>query len=92
MEEKKTYDFKGTVTISTEEYRDLIQDCVTFKREFEDYRSKWWEEQRKVNDLEKKQKELTAELDRLRAFIDSKKDILLAFKLYSAGIEEATDA
>lgn len=92
MEENKTYDFKGTVTISTEEYRDLIQDCVTYKREFENSRSNLWREQQKVNDLEKKLKELTAELDRIRAFIDSKKDILLAFKLYCAGIEEDTDA
>ena len=88
MDENKTYEFEGTVTIGTHEYRDLIKDCITYKNESDNYRSKYWEEQSKVKALEAKLAEANAELDRCRAFIESKKETRIAFKLFVAGIEE----
>lgn len=92
MDEKKTYDFKGTVTISTDEYRDLITDCTTYKASSDDYRSKYWGEQTKVKNLEDKLKAVEAETERLRAFIEAKKETRLAFKLFVAGVEDEADA
>ena len=92
MEVKKTYDFKGTVTISTEEYRDLITDCATYKASSDDYRNKYWTEQNKVKSLDSSLNAVKAELENLRAFIESKKETRLAFKLFVAGVEEEDDA
>ncbi|MBQ8616346.1 MAG: hypothetical protein IJ418_02420 [Clostridia bacterium] len=92
MDEKKTYDFKGTVTISTDEYRDLITDCATYKAGCDDYRSKYWNEQNKVKVLESNLAAVKAEAENLRAFIEAKKETRLAFKLFVAGVEEGDDA
>lgn len=92
MDEKKTYEFKGTVTISTDEYRDLITDCATYKASSDDYRSKYWNEQNKVKDLETNLAAVKAEAESLRTFIEAKKETRLAFKLFVAGVEEEDDA
>lgn len=92
MDEKKTYGFKGTVTIGTDEYRDLITDCATFKSSMEDYRSKFWAEQTKAKKLEEELAVAKANAEHLRAFIESKKETRLAFKLFVAGVEEDDDA
>lgn len=92
MDDKKTYDFKGTVTISTEEYRDLIADGAAAKHDADDYRSKYWQEQNKVRELERKCATLESEIAQLRSFIESKKENRLAFKLFVAGVEEGDDA
>ena len=44
-DERKTYDVKGTVTISTEEYRDLIEAVKDAEKAFDEYRTKYWHEQ-----------------------------------------------
>lgn len=92
MDEKKTYEIKGTVTIGTDEYRDLITDCATYKASMEDYRSKFWNEQTKTKKLEEQFAAAKAEAEHLRAFIESKKETRLAFRLFSAGVEEDDDA
>ena len=53
MEEKK-YEINGTVTISTEEYRDLITEKFEAKKDMEDYRSRYWSEQNKTKELTSK--------------------------------------
>lgn len=92
MEEKKTYEFKGTVTISTDEYRDLITDCATYKASTDEYRSKYWELQNKVKTLESNLAAAQVEAEKLRSFIEAKKETRLAFKLFVAGVEEDDDA
>lgn len=53
-EEKKTYDFTGTVTISTEEYRELIERAIRSEIEARDQSTKWYEEYKRVAELQKK--------------------------------------
>lgn len=52
--EEKQYEYKGTVTISTEEYRDLVKGVFEAEKDAESYRSRYWEEQSKSRELEKK--------------------------------------
>lgn len=85
---KKVYDFKGTVTISTDEYRDLISDVTAFKYEASDYRSKYWTEQNKFNEAEKKAKALEAELESLRLYVNAKEETRLAYRLFLVEMKE----
>ena len=87
MEEKK-YPVIGTVTISVEEYRDLITDVTAFKRDLDDYRSKYWCEQNKNKSLETSISAIKDDLQLARKFIDSKKEYRLAFKMFAAGVED----
>ena len=68
-EDEKKYPVQGTVTISTEEYKDLVKTVMDKERESNNYRDKYWTEQSKVNDLEKRLNELRAEADIMQAFI-----------------------
>jgi hypothetical protein len=92
MDEKRTYDYKGTVTISTEEYRDLIEDCAELKAKFEDYRSKFWAEQNKVTSLQTELNLAKIELEDLTRWKNSKEELRLAFKLFLVEEKEAKDA
>ncbi len=89
MDEKKTYDFKGTVTISTEEYRDLIEKCAELKADYSKRNSDYYEEYRKRQDLEKQLKEMQEELINLRRYVNAKEETRLAFKLFLVEEKEA---
>lgn len=54
MEDKKVYSIVGKVEIGTDEYRDLIEDKARAERSSDDYMHKYWSEQDKVRNLEKK--------------------------------------
>lgn len=92
MNEKKNYDFNGTVTISSEEYRDLVTAAVKNERDADDYRSRSWSAENKVKSLEAALKEIKSDLELRTAFIESKKEFRLAFKMFTAGVEEEDDA
>ena len=83
MEEKKTYDHTYQVTISTEEYRELIDERATFRCEAENYRADYYKalNEIKLKDLEIES--LKAKLDRLDSLTDE-----LIDEIY----EEAPDA
>ena len=68
-EEKKVYSIVGKVEIGTDEYRDLIEGKVSAERELSEYRSKYWAEQGKVSELEKKLKKLQSDYDKVSEFI-----------------------
>ena len=68
MDENKKYPIEGTVTISTEEYRDLLKDSVSNEKEASEYRSKYWNEQNKTSKLEKS-------LAELKEFLQSDEDM-----------------
>lgn len=51
--EKKTYDFTGTATISTEEYRDLIERAINAENEVKRQNDKWYEEYKIAEALRK---------------------------------------
>ena len=52
MEDKKTYP-ASNVTISTEEYRDLIEAAAINRASSDSYRDRYWTEQSKVSNLQK---------------------------------------
>ena len=54
MEEKKEYSVIGTVTIGTDEYRDLIEQKIEAEKSTDYYRNKYWEEQKRASELTNK--------------------------------------
>ena len=92
MDEKKTYPVTGTVTISTEEYRDLICGIYEAKAEAERKSSKWYDEYNRAKKLESELVCLKEERDSLAKFVESKNDLKLAYKLFCAGIGDENDA
>lgn len=69
MEEKKEYRVVGTVTIGTDEYRDLLTEKFEAIKEKDEYYTKYWERYNRVNELEKQTKELTSKLEQLQQYI-----------------------
>ena len=70
MEEKKTYDHTYQVTISTEEYRELISERATFKCESENLRTDYY---KAINEIKQKNLEiedLKAKVERLEVLTD----------------------
>lgn len=68
-EEKKVYSIVGTVTIGTDEYRDLIQAKFEAQRQADNLNSKWYEEYKKVLDLQKQVNALKAKIEKCEKFI-----------------------
>lgn len=68
-EEKKVYSFIGTVTIGTDEYRDLIEDKAKAISEKDDYYRRYWDLYSKNTKLEEQVKELSAKVEQLRQYI-----------------------
>lgn len=66
MEDKKDYGIIGTVTIGSDEYKDLIVDAVSAKAEKDYYMHQYWDSRDKWNECEKKVSALKAELDTLK--------------------------
>lgn len=82
--EEKQYDYKGTVTISTEEYRDLLKSSILNEQEASEYRSKFWSCERERDSLKKKVKAQEEAIALYRNFVNSSDDRLQAYKLFLA--------
>lgn len=54
MEEKRTYNFVGTVEIGTDEYRDLIETVTRLKAENDALYLARWNAEAKLHEAEKK--------------------------------------
>ena len=80
--EEKQYEYKGTVTISTEEYRDLVKGVFEAEKNADSYRSRYWEEQSKNNKLEEKVKAQEKALSHYRDFVNSDSDFVHAYKIF----------
>lgn len=80
-ENKKEYQVIGTVTIGTDEYRDLIEAVKDAQRAQDEQRDKWYEQYRKANELEKENEELKVKLEKYERFI-SQNDMKDGFTLY----------
>lgn len=80
-EERKEYSVIGTVTIGTDEYRDLIEAVKDAQREKDEQSNKWYEQYKKANQLEKENEELKVKLEKYEAFIkqDAVKDKFALF-------------
>ena len=68
MEEKKVY-MIGTVTIGTDEYRDLLQEKFDAQKSESEWHTKWYNEYCEKNKIEEENKKLREELDKLKKFI-----------------------
>lgn len=68
-DEKKVYSVVGTVTIGTDEYRDLITEKFKAEREADRQRTEWYNEYNKAQKLEEKNRKLSEKLDSLEKFI-----------------------
>lgn len=68
-EERKKYDVVGTVTISTEEYRDLVKDKYEAEKSKEYYYNKYWEYERKCKELDEENNRLRAHNEQYKRYI-----------------------
>lgn len=68
-EEKKTYSVIGTVTIGTDEYRDLLTEKFEAVKEKCEWHDKWYKEYCDKSKLENECKKLKEELDQLKRYI-----------------------
>lgn len=68
-EEKKVYSVIGTVTIGTDEYRDLITEKFEALRKYEEESNRWYKEYSRANRAEEDNKKLKQELDQLKKYI-----------------------
>ena len=75
-ENKKEYSVVGTVTIGTDEYRDLLQDRFDAIQEKKEYHDKWYHEYCEKNRLTTECQKLKEELDRLKKFISKNKALI----------------
>ena len=84
MDEKKTYSVVGTVTIGTDEYRDLIETNITNEKDASTERSKRWNlesDLRKAND---KISALNKALEEYTGFIKADDQAAALYKAYLA--------
>lgn len=69
MDEKKVYSVIGTVTIGTDEYRDLLTEKFEAIKEKDEYNSKWYNEYTENRRLKAEAEKMKKELDQLKKYI-----------------------
>lgn len=80
--EKKVYDTKGTVTIGTDEYRDLIEETARLRAAGQREHDDWYKEYRRADDLEKKLKAAEKRLAEIEAFFKNNCEASTKFQLW----------
>lgn len=80
--ENKEYDIQGTVTISTNEYRDLIAQAYTLKAAGQKEHDDWYTEYKKREEFEKKVNDLTKKLDEINLWFEEDDASKTKFKLW----------
>ena len=87
MDEKKTYSVTGTVTIGTDEYRDLVEERVKFSEELSGKRSECWEKDSEIKRLKTEKDLMSKKLAEYNEFLNSSTE---ATALYKAFVAEKT--
>lgn len=82
MNEEKKYSIIGTVEIGTDEYRDLIAGLTKAEADADSYRSRYWSEQNKTSDLEKKLEAMTEKANAMSEFINSSEELKAKYALF----------
>lgn len=82
QEEEKIYEMHGTVTISTEEYRDLIRGLCELRAKGQKEHDDWRHEYTRANDLEKRLKSCEEKLIEINSWLDSDDSLRPKFKLW----------
>ena len=80
--EEKNYEVHGTVTISTEEYRDLIQGMCELREKGQREHDDWYKEYSRANDLEKRLKACEEKLTEINEWFDSDDSLRPKFRLW----------
>ena len=81
-EENKTYEIIGTVTISTEEYRELIERALRSELDMEKGRDEWWKERCRADKAEKELAEITEKHNAIKKFIQSDADTYAMYMVW----------
>lgn len=89
--EVKQYDTKGTVTISTEEFRDLINEANDLRMAGQKEHDDWYREYTRANDLQTKLDAVSKQLDSLETWLKDDIDSLKNYKLWRIDQERAVD-
>lgn len=80
--EPKQYETKGTVTISSEEYRDLVCENVELRVKAQKEHEDWYREYQRAESLEKEKKALKSKLDELNEWLSVSEPARNSFKEY----------
>ena len=81
-QEKKVYDLQGTVTITTDEYRDLLNEINRLKYAGQKEHDDWYKEYNLRTNLEQKIKALSMHVDEIDAWFDEDDAARTKFKLW----------
>ena len=81
-EEKKEYEVKGTVTISTEEYRDLIESVANLRIKGQKEHDDWYEQYRECETLKKQLEASKKAVDTYNKYINSTETRKSDYALY----------
>lgn len=87
MDEKKTYAITGTVTIGTDEYRDLIEERAKFSEELSAKRSECWKKDDEIKQLKTEKELMSKKIAEYNEFLNSSTE---AMALYKAFVAEKT--
>ena len=82
MNEEKKYSIIGKVEIGTDEYRDLIAGLAKAESDADSYRSRYWSEQSKTSDLDKKLEAMTEKANAMSEFINSSEELKAKYALF----------
>ena len=82
MNEEKKYSIIGMVEIGTDEYRDLISGLAKAEADADSYRSRYWSEQNKTSDLDKKLEAMTEKANAMSEFINSSEELKAKYALF----------
>ena len=82
MNEEKKYAIIGKVEIGTDEYRDLIEGLTKAEADADSYRGRYWSEQSKTSDLEKKLEAMTEKANAMSEFINSSEELKAKYALF----------
>lgn len=89
MDENKKYPVVGTVTISTEEYKDLVHTALKSEREASDNLSRAWKAETACSEAKKAAEAHKSELDKFMAFMRENPDIYMKYCTWLADQKEA---
>lgn len=90
--EEKTYPVQGTVTISVEEYRDLLVSKFEAEHDLSDTRSRAWKAESEVDKLKERIKELDLDNRIYKEFISSNPELAVKFFTYRNASKNSTES
>lgn len=78
--EKKEYEVKGTVTISSEEYRDILDNICELKIYAQREHDDWSKEYSRANELKREIEKLNKKIEELNEWFDDTPEAKQMFK------------